>query len=168
VDDGGLIIQMGDQRYRSVGEIQSPDLVRRLTTIVRELSGMVGAPVPTVVPPPGVIRSLNPAPAPITPLPSAESSKTPGIIGRALGRSAPPKKEETQPAGIFAAVEEFLQGRLANTPAFAQRSLHIRPSLDHGIKIEVDGKFYDSIDSVADADVRDFLFTIMREWEARQ
>jgi hypothetical protein len=168
VDDGGLVVQMGDQRFRSLADIQNPDLVRRLSAIVRDLTTMVSGAAATPITP---LAPLPPRQVPTyTPTPSStdESAKAGGLFGRRPSRSALPKQEDTQPAGIFAAVEEYLQQKLSMTPQFATRSIHIRPSLDHGIKIEVDGTHYDSIDEVADPAVRDFLFTLMREWEARQ
>lgn len=168
VDDGGLVVQMGDQRFRSLAEIQNPDLVRRLSAVVRDLTTMVSGTAATPVMP---IAPLPPRPVPTytSTIPASdESAKAGGLFGRRIGRSTPPKQDDTQPAGIFAAVEEYLQQKLTMTPQFATRSIHIRPSLDHGIKIEVDGTHYDSIDEVADPAVRDFLFTLMREWEARQ
>ena len=69
--------------------------------------------------------------------------------------------------GIAGAVEDFLQFKLSNTPQFATRTIHIRPTHDSGLRIEVDGHSYDSIGDIIDADVREFLFNMMREWEAR-
>ena len=90
------------------------------------------------------------------------------MINRLMGRSAAPPPANAEPAGIAASVEEYLQNRLPASPEFAQRGIHVRPSLDHGIKIEVDGRFYEGIDEVPDEAVREFLLTVMREWEARQ
>ncbi|MBX3081271.1 MAG: hypothetical protein KF716_06520 [Anaerolineae bacterium] len=172
VNDGGLIIQMGNQRYRSADEIQSPDLLRRFTAVVRELSAMIGG----VVAPQGSIRPLPPA-SPMPPMPrpasnfsfsGSESPKSGGVLNRLMGRPAAPPPASDQPAGIAASVEEYLQSRLLGSPEFAQRSIHIRPSLDHGIKIEVDNRYFDSIAEVDDPAVRDYLLTMMREWESRQ
>ena len=178
VNDGGLIIQMGNQLYRSASEIQSPDLLRRFTTVVRELGTLISG---VVAPAPrGTIQPLPPA-SPATPQPyatsrpptnfsfaSSEAPKSGGMINRLMGRPTAPPPASNEPAGIAASVEEYLQNRLPASPEFAQRGIHVRPSLDHGIKIELDGRFYDGIDEVPDDSVRDFMFTVMREWEARQ
>ena len=52
-------------------------------------------------------------------------------------------------------------------PQYSMRSIHIRPASDGGVRIEVDNRAYESIADVPDADVRDFLMGLMREWEAR-
>ena len=65
-------------------------------------------------------------------------------------------------------IEELLQLRLTATPELAQRSIHIRPALDGGVRIEVDGKFYEGVGDVADQHIREFIQSTIREWEARQ
>jgi hypothetical protein len=176
VNDGGLIIQMGNQRYRTAADIQSPDLLRRFTAVVRELSAMIGAsvapvqrgtiqPLPPATPPP---YAQAPRPATNFSFAGSEQPKSGGMVNRLMGRPAAQPPANAEPAGIAASVEEYLQNRLPASPEFAQRGIHVRPSLDHGIKIEVDGRYYDGIDEVDDEAVREFLFTVMREWEARQ
>jgi hypothetical protein len=169
LSDGSLIIQMGDQRYRSVSEIRSPELVRRFTAVVRELWSMInGTPgrstgtAPTASEAPGGLKAR------VTKTDS--QPQKPGrlqkLTQQVLGQST---TQQPEPAGGIAdAVEEFLQARLAASPQFAARSIHIRLSHDHGVSIEVDGHYYNAIDEVIDPDVRDFLFAIMKEWEARQ
>lgn len=184
LSDGTLIIQMGDRRYRSLAEINnSPDLVRRFTAVVRELWGMVNGG--------GAAARVAPSES-AAPLPSPEGSMgmkarigllkdqlpeetppRPSVL-RQIGRTVtgqpatPPRLESTGSGGIADAVEEFLQFKLTGHPEFAQRSIHIRPSIDGGVRIEVDGNSYQGIGDVVDPDVREFLFGVMKEWEARQ
>jgi len=180
LSDGRLIVQMGNQRYRSMGEIKNPDLARRFTALVRDLAAMVNAGptrnVPTVnvkdgavaVPPPN--NSVGGMKAKIGMLSREPEAPKPNIMkGFAktiTGQPSSPTIPEAS-AGIASAVEEFLQFKLANSPEFAARSIHISTAHDHSIRIEVDGHFYEAIGDVVDPDVRDFLFTMMREWEAR-
>ncbi len=188
LSDGSLIIQMGEQRYRSVSEITNADLGRRFTAVVRELWTMINNGVssrpsgsltasdsPLGVPPPegsaggmkARIGMLNPPPDP------EEQKAKPGFMRQvartALGQSSvPAQPEPARRNGIADAVEEYLQFKLTNTPQFQARSIHVRPSIDGGVRIDVDGHYYDGIGDVIDADVRDFLFGVLREWEARQ
>jgi hypothetical protein len=176
LSDGSLIIQMGDQRYRTMNDIQNPDLSRRFVAVVRELWAIVnnaparitGANESAVVPPPsnsaGGMKSRMG-------LLSAEPEQPPRphmlkqVAKQALGQTGPTQPE--QPSGIANAVEDFLQFKLSTTPEFAKRSIHFRPSHDLGVRIEVDGHYYDAIGDVVDPDVREFLQELMREWEAR-
>ena len=64
-------------------------------------------------------------------------------------------------------IEEMLQFRLSLNTHLAQRSIHIRPGLGGGIRVEVDGTFYDEVGDVSDGEVREFIQATIREWEAR-
>ena len=176
LSDGSLIIQMGDQRYRSLSDIQSPDLTRRFVAVVRELWALVNTS-------PARVTGSNESPAVPPPSNSAGSMKS--RMGLLNAEQEPPKPQHMlkqvakqalgqggaaqpeQPSGIANAVEDFLQFKLSTTPEFSKRSIHFRPSHDLGVRIEVDGHYYDSIGDVVDADVREFLQELMREWEAR-
>jgi hypothetical protein len=176
LSDGSLIIQMGNQRYRTLAEIQNQDLARRFAAVVRELWTLVNnAPTrSTGTQPPAAADSTTAAPPPARKmrpglLSTPEPDQKPGLLKQmarqAIGQSSTQKPEE--PAGIANAVEDYLQFKLSSTPEYASRSIHIRTSHDHGVRIEVDGHYYDAIGDVVDPDVREFLFAMMREWEAR-
>ena len=147
--DGSLIIQMGDQRYRTANDIANPELLRRFTGIVRELWAMVNNS------PSG--RSADMLPAVDNagiPLPSGSAGSLKARIGMlaqqnepddslkqqrsgllrqvtrtAMGQSATPAAEPRRD-GIADAVEQFLQFRLSHTPEFQTRSIHVRPSIE--------------------------------------
>jgi len=154
VGDGSLIIQIGGQFYRHGAAISNPEQKRRFEAVVRALSAMINA--PSVAPrKPQSAGSSPPASAPVVEPPKR------GLFGKA-------KPAEPQPeVSIAEQIEEFLQARLLASPQFSTRSIHVRPTPDHGVRIEVDGRFYDTVAEVIDPDVREFLMTIMREWEAR-
>ncbi len=171
LNDGSLIIQMGNQRYRSYNDIHSPELARRFSAVVRDLWEMVsGSPLRSTGAMPAVsageMGSAEP-PKPRMGLLNADTDavKAAKQPSAARGRGQPAPEA---PPGIADAVENFLQAKLSTSPQFAARSVHIRSASDHGVRIEVDGHYYDSIGDVIDADVREFLFSMMREWEARQ
>ena len=65
-------------------------------------------------------------------------------------------------------IEELLQFRLAATPELAQRSIHLRPAHDGGVRIEIDGSFFEGVGEVPDNQIREFIQSTIREWEARQ
>lgn len=169
LNDGSLIIQIGNQRYRSPNDIQNPDLARRFTAVIRELWMMINGSTNRnrlgEAADSGIVGMKTRAATLLNP--DSEPSKPMLTRGRSASNvSTPPTA--VPPGGIVGSVEEFLQTKLSVSPQFAARSIHIRPSHDHGIKIDVDGHYYDRIDEVVDPDVREFLFSLMREWEARQ
>ena len=154
VGDGSLIIQIGGQFYRHSAAISNPEQKRRFEAVVRTLSAMINA--PSAEP----RKPLSAVSSPPASAPAVEPPKR-GLFGRA-------KPTEPLPQiSIADQIEEFLQARLLASPQFATRSIHVRPTPDHGVRIEVDGHFYDTVAEVIDPDVREFLTTIMREWEAR-
>lgn len=169
LSDGGLIVGVGGRLYRSAAEIDNADVSRRLAGIARELATLAGgtspaSPIPSapVVAPPlaGSGVAWGAPTAPVVP----GVIRTEPIKPTAKRRGQP---EEPAPGGIAAAVEEFLQFKLMSNPQFATRSIHIRPSVDGGVLIEVDGHYYEGIGDVIDPDVREFLASMMKEWEAR-
>jgi hypothetical protein len=175
LSDGSLIFQVGKEYFRSPAEIRNPEIARRFNTVAQDLVQLMGNA-------PAAGAATNQAKPNITPL-SADPLPplNPGTVGSMKVRAAdissikpkglfgrPPAPEPLQAKNLVQAVEEFLQHKLASTPEMSARSIHIRPSANQGIVVEVDGHYYDGIDAVVDARVREFLKNMMREWEARQ
>jgi hypothetical protein len=146
----------------------------------------VPAPPPPVSPTPPVEESpadqpVVPAAAPPPPPPDAppppvmsagrSSSETVsrpqrrGLFG--LGGSKESGEVE-EPKTMAEEIEELLQYRLTLNPDLAQRSIHIRPAHHGGVLIEVDGQSFDGVGEVEDETARDFIQSVIQEWEARQ
>lgn len=117
------------------------------------------------MPPPSVIAAstaLGPLPGDLPKFKLPDTIEPPR-----RGRRRPPA-EPIPEINIAEAIEEFLQYKLRSESQFAGRSLHVRPAIGGGVKIEVDGQFYDSVDEVADAEVRAYLQAVIAEWQSRQ
>lgn len=132
------------------------------------------APAPAVDPP-------IPAPVPPPPAPAARRASVyepaPGDLPKFRMPDGPPVKpkrgkrpiaEPIPEINIAGSIEAFLQHKLARTPEYDHRSIHVVPAVHGGVKIEVDGTFYDSVGEVADLTVRQFLTATIEEWQARQ
>jgi hypothetical protein len=133
--------------------------------------------------PPAALEDLlpgsePPAPAPgfTPPAPTIPTAPLPGDLPRFSlddqGPIKPPRgqKREVKPVpeiNLAAAIEAFLQHKLRQTPQFASRSIHIHPSPNGGVSIEVDDRFYDAVSEVADVEVRAFLQSAIEEWQDR-
>lgn len=177
--DGSLVVEIAGQHYRHIGDIDDPEIARRLVGNVRaltamaELSGEVGASSPA---PPMSRRAAQPqrASPPIArPLPSrrraaaeAESSEPVrrGIFGQRKGKTPP----EPPPKSMIEQIEEFLQYRLATSPELAGRDIHITEGETGNIIFEVDGLFYGGVGDIPDEFIRGLIQTTIQEWEARQ
>ncbi len=69
---------------------------------------------------------------------------------------------------IAGAIEAYLQYKLAQTDAFAGRSIHVHPATDGGVVIEVDGMYFESVNDVSDDAARKFISAAIQEWQERQ
>lgn len=179
LSDGALIIRIGERTLRSADEFQNPELLRRFTTIVRDLTALANQ-----------LSALPEAPAVASPRdtttlpPVAQAMASAGVPGSLKLRTGV-DSEPIKPGGLFRrvpkpegpvetvrgvaeAVEEFLQFKLAADPKYMTRNIHIRQAHDGGLRIEVDGHYYSAIGDVVDPDARELLQSVMKEWEARQ
>ena len=88
----------------------------------------------------------------------------------ALGRRPAETVEEAPPPtrSIPEQIEELLQARLESLPDFQGRAIHVIPSVTGGVRIEVDGVFYEGVSEVEDDTVRALLQDVVREWEENQ
>lgn len=226
VADGSLIIQIGPDYYRTMGDITAAGQERRFMAVLRELAriaketaGEVSAPPPAPAPAQAVVPPAQVAAAPTPPPPAAEApvpAQEPDIppmppqpeaeaIVRAAqrvqnrpsltadlerentgddseslgtffgnvrdavkrGGRPPEKKPEPLPLTIADHIEEFLQARLRTASAELQnRRIHIRPALHGGVRIEVDGRFYEAVGDIEDEAVRRFVIDAIQGWEA--
>jgi hypothetical protein len=162
---GSLVLEIGGQRFESLRDLRSADLERRFLNVVRDLDA-VARPARKIT----SDRAAAQAPGAddLTPPPSM----SPGSMLRQMTRVAmghtPTPAEELPALNIADEIETLLQFRLDNLPSFSDRSIHVRPSIEGGVRIEVDGTFYDGIDEVEDDDVRDLLIDVVQEWESQK
>lgn len=160
--DGGLVIEVGGLRYRSLDEIPDPQIVRRLVGNAQDLAHfarLVATPAegqPYPPPPPSVTAPSAPPPPPAAqPKPSKK-------------QAAAEDEEPPAPQSMAEEIEELLQMRLQVMPSLAYRSIHIHQAPGGGVSIEVDGQHFDSITDIMDEEAQSFIQTVIQEWEARQ
>ncbi len=185
VTDGGLIVQIGDKAYRNPPTAADAEFKRRYNVTVRELAAVTADPPP----PPAPVEPTAAASAPVN-QPAVVSPPVEPAADDLLGDEAVPgalpkftlpdldltqvkkrRKQASEPIpeiNIAAAIESYLQHKLARTPEYAGRSVHVRPAPGGGVTIEVDGKFYETVGDVDDAAVRQFLSATIEEWQSRQ
>jgi hypothetical protein len=189
VGDDSLIIRIGDKAYRNPPAVADAEFKRRFHNTLRDLNsaqpkidakrasaeaGEVAAPG-EASPPMG--ETLPPAAAAPAAPPLSSFEPVPGDLPKFKMPDGPPVKpkrgqrpvaEPIPEINIAAAIEAFLQHKLTKLPEYSGRSIHVRPAASGGVKIEVDGVFYESIADVEDATVRQLLTATIEEWQARQ
>lgn len=179
VTDGGLIVQIGDKAYRNPPADADAEFKRRYNLTVRELAAVDAAPPPAPPAPPPVEAPATPSPAVETPAVEllGEDDAVPGALPKftlpeldltQVKKRRKPASEPIPEINIAGAIESYLQHKLARTPEYAGRSIHVRSALGGGVTIEVDGKFYEAVSDVDDPAVRQFLSATIEEWQSRQ
>ncbi len=178
VAEGGLIIRIGDKAYRNPPAVADAEFKRRYHNTLRDLTG-AQPPIdatPTSPTPPKTATGEITLEA-NEPMPSFRADEPiPGDLPKFIipdtivkpKRGQRPSAEPIPEINIAASIESFLQHKLARSPQYSGRNIHVRPALHGSIKIEVDGAFYESVGEVADEDVRDYLTAAIAEWQARQ
>lgn len=197
VVDGKLIVQMGDKIYQNINsdadfKDRFTRLMHELAQVAKPLDQPAEPPAAEILPPapeppadtaaaqppepPAAVPPPPPAPRPAVSPPPTATGEMPGDLPKFnLDDQGPIKparrqKREAKPVpeiNIAAAIEAYLQHKLRYTPDFDGRSIHIYPSPDGGVSIEVDGQFFDSVGDVADSNVRGFLQATIQEWQDR-
>lgn len=196
VVNGNLIVQISDKAYQRLAESGDADSRDRFMKVMQELSQIAvkvntaptasNTPVPAQEP---EVKAAPPAPKPrlssaLPPPPPTEEGALPGDLPKFRLEDQPPpmpppglirgviggKKPSAPPVpelNIAGAIEAYLQHRLRSVPEYAGRSIHVHPSPDGGVSIEVDGRFFDAVSDVDDAEVREFIATAIAEWQDR-
>lgn len=117
-----------------------------------------------------------PKPRPSAPPPPPPSGVMPGDLpsfkldDNPYERPKRGQKKEVKPVpelNIAGAIEAYLQYKLRNTPEYTGRSIHIYPSPDGGVSIEVEGRYYDAVGDIEDTEMREFVATAIQEWQDR-
>lgn len=190
-NDGRLIVQMGGTAYRTLRH--SPDAKETFTALMKELSGVIMTPDDQTPPPkpaaPEPAQTSPPPPAAIEPEPApppAEGTKPdeaeeplPGDLPSfRLDDNPVPKKSgifkapaadvDVPELNIVDAIEAYLQHKIATTPEFKGRQIHVMQALHGGVNIRVDDRIFEFVDDIDDEATRKFVKDTIEEWQSRQ
>lgn len=181
-EDDRLIIQLDEKAYRTL--VDQPDVKQRFTSLMKELAETIAKPdARPVETAPEVQAQPQPKPAytppkPVVPPPPANDGRMPGDLPKYTDIKETPKrgilgmpKYEAPPIpelNIAAAIESYLQHKLRYTPEYAHRVIHIHSAPGGGVRIEVDGQFYEAVGDITDSEARTFISETIQEWQERQ
>lgn len=186
--DGRLVVFIENTGYRTL--VDTPDVKARFVGIMKELSDVVTQPdalqttetspqatpdtqekgyddepiINTSPPPPISPDGAMPGDLPSFKMKDYEGEPIKkGRFGRVqMDYQAPPELD------IAGAIEAYLQHKLRHTPEYAGRNIHVHSAPDGGVRIEVDGQFYEAVSDVNNPEVRAFLSATIQEWQDRQ
>lgn len=184
VGDGSLLIQIGEQVHRNPPALADAEFKRRFNSTIRDLYQSIGDTSLTkratgefdAAPPASSTATPTPPPRPMPRTPPPAGTPVPGDlpkfkmpdVAEKPKRGRRPPQEPIPEINIAEAIEEFLQFKLSMTSEFADRSIHVRPALGGGLRIDVDNQSYDMVSDVEDPEVRAFLQATIEEWQSRQ
>ncbi|MBI3359672.1 MAG: hypothetical protein HY023_01005 [Chloroflexi bacterium] len=160
----GVIVEINGRRYTRASEIKDRRQEVILLNAIAELQQFaeVGVAVPVVMETEAPAAALPDKPDSLQ-MPSMNPIKQMFILrDRELKKAR--EKDEGQPQTIVEQIEAILVKRLIGSP-FEDRSIHMRPGLHGGAHIDVDGRAYESVEDVPDAEVKEFIKAAIREWE---
>jgi len=195
--DGRLIVQMPGAAYKSSASAPAAKegFSRLMNELAKSLAlpegavapvsaglsepvAVIPAPAPPVTPPP----PLPPLQRPSIPLlePTDKNEPMPGDLPRYTNMRGAELKgrgflgrpkfefEHIPDLNLAASIEAYLQHRLAQTPGYAGRAWHVHPALGGGVRIQIDGQFFDSVGEISDDSARTFIQATVQEWQDRQ
>ncbi|MBK9124166.1 MAG: hypothetical protein IPM16_13760 [Chloroflexi bacterium] len=174
--DGKLMVQIGDVAYKSfAGAAKARETFK---TLLHELGVSLNpnATGPLPAQPATATRTTPAAPPP--PSPTGDGS-LPGDLPRynelrdeikSRGAFRPHKVElpAIPELNIAGSIESYLQYKLQFVAEFQRRGIHVRPAPGGGVRIEMDGRFFDAVSDVDDPDVQAFIRSAIEEWQSRQ
>jgi hypothetical protein len=192
---GQLILEIAGRRYTKLADITDKDIGQYILKLVAHLlvftngmiatdAGVKSLPAPKMgqVPLPPV--AVTPQPqvvAPVAPKPSVDveaaflaslmqppkpAEPQPQRRGL-LGRAKPAKTEEVllPPLNLAEQINRIAQARLLASSLGRNTKLEITSDLYGGIRINVNGTFYESPDDVPNLEIRDLIKESIRQWE---
>lgn len=165
--DGSLVVEIGGRRYRSLRDIDDPQVGRRFMGNVKVLARFAqldkySVPEAWVEPP----ADAAPAPPPLADQGWSAPPPPPSSLLQPARQAD--IQADLQPFSMVEQIEEMLQDRKMRNPALAHRSIHIHSTAGGGVRVEVDGRYYEGVGDVQDDEARGFLQATIREWEDRQ
>lgn len=162
---GDLMVEIGGRRYGRVNDIKESRTGLDLIDTIAALQKFVG---PEVFAPLAAAQRPEPIQPPAAPeplqLPSMNPFKQMLILRDRELKKSRERAQSPPPSSIVEEIEALLVKRLVGSP-FEGRSIHMRPGLHGGAHIDVDGQGYASVEDVADPEVKQFLKTVIADWE---
>ncbi len=145
-EQGGMLsIEIGERRYHNLAEVTDPLTRERLLETLRMLAQFAGEEV-----------ALSGSPTAPPPQPELKSEPAIRVV-----------QVLPTPTSMADQIEAILQDKLAQMPSMAHREIHIRQTLEGGVRIDVDGQGFSSVEDVPDPEVRSLIQSAIREWEWR-
>jgi hypothetical protein len=184
--EGYLVVEVEGRRYRRLFDVRDGEAGRRLLETINRLvvfsrgqeSRVTPAP-PAEMPAPSTAAVAAPATAAVesgsqTLLDSLQEQEEEALKKSRITLDPRPfrRRTESRQSGITlnlaSEIEGLLQLRVQASPAFSQRSIHVVSASDGGLRFEVDGTRYGTMDEIPEPQVQGLIGAAISDWEARR
>ena len=165
INDGSLVIQMGDMLFQTMDEMRDRGMAKRFIAVVQNLAQIATIGAQSA----GLAKPNFEA--------TSSMFSTPGAWSAPASAASKPPEDPTikpvEPAdmpvtgslGIVSQINRYLQQRLEQTPVFAGRVIKMSSAYDGTLEIWVDGHVFGNVGEIRDREVREFIQRILTDWE---
>jgi hypothetical protein len=179
--EGYLVVEADGQRYRRLFDIRDGEVGRRvLETINRLVTFSKGKESRLASAPPRPVSRPAVARAP------AIDEKEQGFLDelRRQEEAAPkmsriatdpvpfrrsgPAKQPGITLNLAGEIDQLLQIRIAATPEFIGRRIHVTTAPDGALRFQVEGISYTTVDEIPDPQVQTLIRSAIADWEAKR
>jgi hypothetical protein len=179
--EGYLVVEAEGQRYRRLFDIRDGEVGRRvLETINRLVTFSKGKESRLSSAPPRSVSRPTVAPAP-----AVDEKEQELLEGLRQREDAAPKMSRitTDPVpfrrsgpaqqpgitlNLAGEIDQLLQIRIAATPEFIGRRIHVTTAPDGGLRFQVEGIPYTTLDEIPDPQVQTLIRAAIADWEAKR
>jgi hypothetical protein len=189
---GKLVVEVNQKRYQQLADAPDQNVKRMLLTAIGELVGFAGGydklveagVAPSLVPATSAAAARSPAEAQTAreqeqtaflasleaerdALKNVTRPREPSVLARLqplpqTGRLSPADSE----INIVDQVDAILQRYLATDPDLAQRSIHLQQNPSGGLRIRVDGEYYQRPAEIKEPKIQILIKKALQEWES--
>ncbi len=178
-----LVVEAAGGRFESLSEVSDSALRQQLLAAVGELVVFAGgyqALVDAGVAPALIQRAPKPVARNVDTDELGSAFLAPGKDQYGSEKESSPGAKASKPKAkvdgegqtevllnLAEEIDVILQRNLTQHPILSSRSIHLETDPEGLILIEVDGRFYRSLDEIHDQQVKDAIAQARREWERR-
>lgn len=150
-----LFIEVGDRRYRSIGDIEDEGNRALVLTALRKLLTQVS---------PEELAGIEVEQEEVDP-PAPETARAPTVSASPQPADNGGSQRSDSPYFLINEIDELFQSVLETMPDAPDASL--TPAPDGSMRIRLDGRVYNDVSAVPDAKVQEALRTAVKRWESR-
>lgn len=152
-----LLIEVGDRRYRDIGDIENEGNRALILTAMRKMLSQVS---PEELA--GIELEEEPAEVATSPTPT-EGASPATTAAQSSGNGSSQRADS--PYFLVNEIDDLFQAVLETMPDVPEAS--IAPAPDGSMRITFDGQVYDDVNAVPNQKVQEALRTAVRRWESR-